>query len=124
MIPSKDSTPKNDAASSQNTKTAETVPIKSGAKRGRKRIHPPVTNLEPESKRSNVSKIPVDLKNNKEQENKNDKIQLQELYYATMEGDKNLIIKEHKSTLYFKVCFIISNFVLFVSLTYRHVCLF
>ncbi|XP_012223210.1 uncharacterized protein [Linepithema humile] len=101
MISPKDATSINDAASSQNTKTAETVPTKSGIKRGRKRMHT-VTTPEQEPKR-----IAIDPKSSKEKESKNDKeqIQLQELYYATMEGEKNLMLKEHKSSLYFK-CFL------------------
>lgn len=72
-------------------------------RRGRKRIHP-VTTPEHEVKR-----IAIDLKSNKEKEDKSEKeskdqIQLQELYYATMEGEKNLILKESKASLYFKVC--------------------
>jgi len=100
IISSNDSTA-NDAASSQNTKTTETIPTKSGIKRGRKRTHP-VTTQEQEPK-----KVIIDPKSNKEKECKGEKeqIQLQELYYATMEGDKNLILKEYKSAIYFKVCF-------------------
>lgn len=102
MISPKDSAPINDASSSQTTKTVvEPVATRSGIKRGRKRNHP-ATTPEQEPKR-----IAIDPKNNKEKESKGEKeqIQLQELYYATMEGDKNLILKEHKSSLYFKVCF-------------------
>lgn len=86
-----------DVALAQKTETKPVV------RRGRKRIHP-VTTPEHEVKR-----IAIDLKSNKEREDKSEKeskdqIQLQELYYATMEGDKNLIVKESKASLYFKVC--------------------
>lgn len=94
---SKDSTAVTDVASSQ--KTPET---KQGSRRGRKRIHPVTT---PEH---DVKRAAIDPKNNKEKEDKSEKeskdqIQLQELYYATMEGDKNLILKEPRISLYFKV---------------------
>lgn len=97
---SKDSTPVADVASSQ--KTSET---KQGVRRGRKRIHLVTT---PEH---DIKRIIIDPRSNrdKEKEDKSEKeskdqIQLQELYYATMEGDKNLILKESKISLYFKVC--------------------
>lgn len=91
----------------QNTKPTEVIMVKTGARRGRKRIHPiPRLSPEPEGKR-----IAIESRNTreKEKENKNEKelkdqIQLQEFYYATMEGDKNQISKEYKSSLYFKVC--------------------
>ncbi|XP_014481960.1 PREDICTED: uncharacterized protein LOC106748192 isoform X2 [Dinoponera quadriceps] len=90
--------------SSQNTNPPEIVLLKPLAKRGRKRIHP-LGGSEPDPKRASI-----DPKNNKEKENKGEKepkeqIQLQELYYATMEGDKDLIMKEHKSSLRFQ-CFL------------------
>ncbi|XP_070515925.1 uncharacterized protein Row isoform X3 [Cardiocondyla obscurior] len=83
-------------------KTSETKSVR----RGKKRNHS-ITTTECEIKRALI-----DPKNSKEKE-KDDKsekepkelIQLQELYYATMEGDKNLIIKEPKVSLYFK-CFL------------------
>lgn len=81
----------NSTPSSQNIKIPDTIQIKPGLKRGRKRIHLATTS-EPEVQRTAIEKGP------KEQ------IQLQELYYATMEGDKTLILKEHRSPLYFKVC--------------------
>lgn len=92
----------------QNTKPTEVIMVKTGARRGRKRIHPiPRLSPEPEGKR-----IAIESRNTreKEKENKNEKelkdqIQLQEFYYATMEGDKNQISKEYKSSLYFK-CFL------------------
>lgn len=105
MISTQDPTPITDVVSSQNIKIPDTISIKPSLKRGRKRIHP-ITSLEQyESQRS-----AIDFKNNKEKE-KDDKdekeskeqVQLQELYYATMEGDKNLTLKEHRSPLYFKV---------------------
>lgn len=107
MISTQDSTPITDVASSENIKIPDSIPIKSYVKRGRKRMHPVTTLDQHESQRS-----AIDFKNNKEKE-KDDKderesreqIQLQELYYATMEGDKNLILKEHRSPLYFK-CFL------------------
>lgn len=105
VIATQDSTPITDVASSENIKIPDSIPIKSYVKRGRKRMHPVTTLDQHESQRS-----AIDFKNNKEKE-KDDKdekesreqIQLQELYYATMEGDKNLILKEHRSPLYFKV---------------------
>lgn len=129
----------NDAASSQNTKPAETIATKSGIKRGRKRIHT-VTTLEQEP--NPPKRVAFDYKSNKEKESKNGKeqIQLQELYYATMDGEKNLILKEYKSSLYFKVCFIenhsksklqanqfcviIFSFIVSVSHTHTHTRLF
>lgn len=88
-----------------NTNNPEMVLLKPVVRRGRKRTNP-ASNSESEPKRSTI-----ELKNNKdkEKENKGEKeqkeqIQLQELYYATMEGDKDLIVKEHKSSLHFKVC--------------------
>jgi len=99
-VTSKDSTPVIDVASSQ--KASEATAIKHGLRRGRKRIHP-VTTPEHEVKR-----VAIEPKSNKEKEDKSEKeskdqIQLQELYYATMEGDKNLILKESRASLYFKV---------------------
>lgn len=100
---SKDSTPVTDVALSQ--KTSETTVTKPGLRRGRKRIHP-VSTPEHELKRA-----AIDPKSNKEKEKEDksekeskEQIQLQELYYATMEGDKSLILKESKTSLYFKVC--------------------
>lgn len=88
-----------------NTNSPEMIVLKSVSKRGRKRIHN-LSSSEPEPK-----KIAIEPKNNKEKEKENkvekepkEQIQLQELYYATMEGDKDLILKEHKSSLHFKVC--------------------
>ncbi|XP_050447786.1 uncharacterized protein LOC126849694 isoform X3 [Cataglyphis hispanica] len=106
VISTKDSIPITDVTLSQNIKIPDTISIKPNLKRGRKRIHT-VTTSEHESQRT-----AIDFKNNKEKEKDNrdekeskDQIQLQELYYATMEGDKNLILKEHRSPLYFK-CFL------------------
>ncbi|XP_032672689.1 uncharacterized protein LOC116844778 isoform X2 [Odontomachus brunneus] len=94
------------ADASQDTNSPEMVLLKPVLKRGRKRIHP-ITSLEPEPKRTMT-----EPKNNKEKEKENkgekepkEQIQLQELYYATMEGDKELILKENKSLLHFK-CFL------------------
>ncbi|XP_020294539.1 uncharacterized protein LOC109860088 isoform X3 [Pseudomyrmex gracilis] len=93
-----------DTTSSQN-KIPET--IKPGPKRGRKRTNPAVV-VVPEHE---IKKIAIDFKNNeKEKESNNEKqpkeqIQLQEFYYATMEGDKNLISEECKSFIHFK-CFL------------------
>lgn len=105
LVSAKDSIPITDVVSSQNIKIPDTIPIKPNLKRGRKRIHT-VTTSEHEPQRT-----AIDFKNNKEKEKDNrdekeskDQIQLQELYYATMEGDKNLILKERRSPLYFKVC--------------------
>ncbi|XP_077271885.1 relative of woc isoform X1 [Temnothorax americanus] len=102
-VTSKDSTPVTDVASSQ--KTFEAATTRQGVRRGRKsRIHTMTT---PEHE---VKRVAVDSKLNKEKEDKSEKdskeqIQLQELYYATMEGDKNLISKETRASLYFK-CFL------------------
>ncbi|XP_011867897.1 PREDICTED: uncharacterized protein LOC105562025 isoform X2 [Vollenhovia emeryi] len=97
---SKDSTSATDTPVSSQ-KTSET---KLGSRRGRKRIHPLTT---PEHE---IKKPAIDPKINKEKGDKSEKepkeqIQLQELYYATMEGDKNLIVKESKTSLHFK-CFL------------------
>lgn len=97
---SKDATPVTDVATSQ--KTPETTAPKC-VRRGRKRIHPMTT---PEHE---VKRAAIEPKSNKEKEDKSEKepkdqIQLQELYYATMEGDRNLILREPKISLYFKVC--------------------
>ena len=94
----KDSTPITDVISQ---KLPETITAKA-QRRGRKRGI--ITPTEHEAKRATI-----DSKNNKEKEDKNEKdpkdqIQLQELYYATMEGDKNLVLKELRISLYFKVC--------------------
>ncbi|XP_036141434.1 uncharacterized protein LOC105833640 isoform X3 [Monomorium pharaonis] len=101
--PSKDSTSVTDVkASSQKTSdSAQIITVKQGARRGRKRIHPVAT---PEHE---IKRIAIDPKSNKEKEDKSEKeqIQLQELYYATMEGDKNLILKESRTSLHFK-CFL------------------
>lgn len=78
--------------------------MKSGAKkRGRRRIYPS-TNSEPEPKRIALDPKSKE-KNVKAERESRDQIQLQELYYATMEGDKNLILKERRSSLLFKVSF-------------------
>lgn len=83
-------------------KPPETIAAKV-QRRGRKRGNI-ITPTEHEAKRA-----AIDFKSNKEKEDKNEKdpkeqIQLQELYYATMEGDKNLVLKELRVSLYFKVC--------------------
>ncbi|EGI63571.1 Pogo transposable element with ZNF domain [Acromyrmex echinatior] len=96
---SKDLTPITDVISQ---KLPETITAKT-QRRGRKRGM--ITSTEHEAKRATI-----DSKNNKEKEDKNEKdpkdqIQLQELYYATMEGDKNLVLKELRISLYFK-CFL------------------
>ncbi|XP_072747682.1 uncharacterized protein Row isoform X2 [Anoplolepis gracilipes] len=99
VISTIDSTPITDVISSQNTKIPDAIPIKAFVKRGRKRMHPSEHELQ---------RPAIDFKNNKDDKDGKefkDQIQLQELYYATMEGDKNLILKEHKSPLYFK-CFL------------------
>lgn len=94
-----DSTPITDVASTQN-KTPDTISVKPNLKRGRKRNHPVTSEHD-------LQRTAINFKN-KEKDDKGEKepkeqIQLQELYYATMEGDKNLILKEYKSPLYFKV---------------------
>lgn len=112
VVSAKDSIPITDVALSHNIKIPDTIPIKPNLKRGRKRIHT-VTTSEHESQRT-----AIDFKNNKEKEKDNrdekeskNQIQLQELYYATMEGDRNLILKEHRSPLYFKVCLKLSYYI-------------
>lgn len=95
---SKDSTPITDVISQ---KLPETITAKT-QRRGRKRGI--ITSTEHEAKRATI-----DSKNNKEKEDKHEKdlkdqIQLQELYYATIEGDQNLVLKELRISLYFKVC--------------------
>ncbi|XP_012059146.1 PREDICTED: uncharacterized protein LOC105622337 [Atta cephalotes] len=99
---SKDSTPITDVISQ---KLPETITAKA-QRRGRKRGI--ITSTEHEAKRATI-----DSKNNKEKEDKNEKdlkdqIQLQELYYATIEGDQNLVLKELRISLYFK-CFLCST---------------
>ncbi|XP_018407608.1 PREDICTED: uncharacterized protein LOC108783520 [Cyphomyrmex costatus] len=85
-------------------KPPETITAKA-QRRGRKRGSNIITPSEYETKR-----VIIDLKSNKEKELKNEKdpkdqIQLQELYYATMEGDRNHILKELRVSLHFK-CFL------------------
>ncbi|XP_046144610.1 uncharacterized protein LOC114880486 isoform X2 [Osmia bicornis bicornis] len=82
-----------------------------GPKRGRKRnIGATTVRPEPETKKQPVfdSKAVRDKENDKEKESKNDQIQLQEFYYATMEGDKTILLNEHKYSLYFK-CFLCAS---------------
>ncbi|XP_039311217.1 uncharacterized protein LOC105200390 isoform X2 [Solenopsis invicta] len=91
--------------SSQKTSdnTLQEIAAKQSTRRGRKRGHP-ITTPEHEVKRA-----AIEPKNNKEKEKEDrsekEQIQLQELYYATMEGDKNLILKESRTSLRFK-CFL------------------
>ncbi|XP_076643086.1 uncharacterized protein LOC143353529 [Halictus rubicundus] len=79
---------------------------KPGPKRGRKRnfavamTTTTASSPEPEAKKVATVK-------DRDKENKADQIQLQEFYYATMEGDKSLLLKEHKCSLYLK-CFLCS----------------
>ncbi|CAK9827128.1 Pogo transposable element with ZNF domain [Anthophora retusa] len=75
---------------------------KPGPKRGRKRNATTAASPEPEAKKGAFESKGI---REKDKESKNDQIQLQELYYATMEGDKNLLSKEQKCSLYFK-CFL------------------
>ncbi|XP_017788953.1 PREDICTED: uncharacterized protein LOC108571427 [Habropoda laboriosa] len=75
---------------------------KPGPKRGRKRNPATAASPEPEAKKGVFDSKGT---REKDKEGKNDQIQLQELYYATMEGDKSLLLKEHKCSLYFK-CFL------------------
>lgn len=95
----------NDTTSSLSQNKGLTEAAKPGLKRGRKRTNP--TAPEPDLE---IKKIAVDFKNNeKEKESKEkqskEQIQLQEFYYATMEGHKNLISQECKSFIHFKVGF-------------------
>lgn len=100
MIISKDQPQTNAEIIVQNIKQTESALIKPGPKRGRKRILPAPPSPEPEAKK-NASDAKI-IKE-KERENKTEQIQLQKCYYATMEGDQNLLLKENKSSLYFKV---------------------
>ncbi|KAK9308059.1 hypothetical protein QLX08_001790 [Tetragonisca angustula] len=87
----------------QQQETLPSVQItKPGPRRGRKRNPTTMISPEPELKKANYESKSI---REKDKESKNDQIQLQEFYYATMEGDKTLLIKEHKSSLYFK-CFL------------------
>ncbi|XP_026830273.1 uncharacterized protein LOC105286543 isoform X4 [Ooceraea biroi] len=97
-----------DVVASQNAAESALLKCSGPKKRGRKRIYP-APSLEQDPK-----KIALDPKPNKEKEKEKegkgekeskDLIPLQELYYATLEGDKNLILKEHRSSLFFK-CFL------------------
>ncbi|XP_011697131.1 PREDICTED: uncharacterized protein LOC105455472 isoform X1 [Wasmannia auropunctata] len=97
-IPVAESSSKDSADVASSQKTSETTATKV-VRRGRKRIHP-VTTPEHEVKRA-----VIDKSNKDENKSEKEQIQLQELYYATMEGDKNLIVKEPKISLYFK-CFL------------------
>lgn len=77
---------------------------KPGPKRGRKR-NPAThqgTSPEPEAKKATYD---AKATREKDRENRNDQVQLQEFYYATMEGDKDLLLEEPKCSLYFK-CFL------------------
>ncbi|XP_066594901.1 uncharacterized protein row [Prorops nasuta] len=84
------------------TKSPESLQINSGVKRTRKRVMPSIVNLEPEVKKATLdAKGPKD----KDKENKNDQADLQGFYYATMEGDKHIPLKEQQISLQFK-CFL------------------
>ncbi|XP_053982291.1 uncharacterized protein LOC128878260 isoform X1 [Hylaeus volcanicus] len=74
--------------------------VKPGPRRGRKRNIMTTASPEPEGK-----KAMLDSKATRDKEGKGEQIQLQEFYYATMEGDKNILSKEYKCSLYFK-CFL------------------
>ena len=77
--------------------------VKPGPKRGRKRNLAASTSPEPVAKKSTFES--KGTKDQKDKDNKNDQIRLQEFYYATMEGDKSLLLKEQKCSLYLK-CFL------------------
>nr|XP_012142642.1 PREDICTED: uncharacterized protein LOC100881864 isoform X4 [Megachile rotundata] len=82
---------------------------RTGSRRGRKRN---IATISPdrESKKQQIfdSKGTGKDKEKENEGNKNDQIQLQEFYYATMEGDKSLLLNEHKYSLYFK-CFLCAS---------------
>ncbi|XP_076241418.1 relative of woc isoform X2 [Calliopsis andreniformis] len=80
---------------------------KPGPKRGRKRNLVTTISPEPEAKKCMLDSkgSTRDRERDREKECKSDQIQLQEFYYATMEGEKNLLSKEQKRSLYFK-CFL------------------
>ncbi|KAI4481592.1 hypothetical protein M0802_013912 [Mischocyttarus mexicanus] len=102
VIVTVDQIQENSERTSHNIKQTESILVKPGPKRGRKRIFPSTSSPESEAKKSNIDgKIIKD----KDRENRNEQIQLQKCYYGTMEGDKNLLLKENKSLLYFK-CFL------------------
>ncbi|XP_026666788.1 uncharacterized protein LOC108632966 isoform X1 [Ceratina calcarata] len=77
--------------------------MKPGPRKGRRRIMTTALTPEPELKKAVLD--PKYLAKEKDRETKNDKIQLQEYYYATMDGDKTLLLREYKCTLHFK-CFL------------------
>lgn len=80
-----------------------TQATKPGPKRGRKRNLPTTISPDPEAKKCTFdSKVTT---RERDKESKNDQIQLQEFYYATMEGERSLLVKEQKCSLYFK-CFL------------------
>ncbi|XP_024946779.1 uncharacterized protein LOC107273670 isoform X2 [Cephus cinctus] len=102
----KDSTSTNKDTLPQGIRSLEVSHSKPGPKRGRKRIITTASaSPEPEAKR-----VATDSKGikDRERENKNDIMQPQEFHYATMEGDKNLLLDEKKTTVSFK-CFLCST---------------
>ncbi|XP_035744018.1 uncharacterized protein LOC118451481 isoform X2 [Vespa mandarinia] len=102
MIMSKDQPQTNPEIIVQNIKQSESHLIKPGPKRGRKRVLSTRPSPEPEVKKNTSD---TKIIKEKERENKTEQIQLQKCYYATMDGDKSLLLKENKSSLYFK-CFL------------------
>ncbi|XP_076284718.1 relative of woc [Lasioglossum baleicum] len=86
---------------------------KPGPKKGRKRnlavamLGTSANSPEPEAKKA-MYDSKVTTNKDRDKENKADQISLQEFYYATMEGDKSLLLKEHKCSLYLK-CFLCST---------------
>ncbi|XP_015187397.1 PREDICTED: uncharacterized protein LOC107072179 isoform X2 [Polistes dominula] len=85
-----------------NAKQTESTLIKPGPKRGRKRVVATAASPEPEAKKNTSDTKSI---KEKDRENKTEQIQLQQCYYATMEGDQNVLLKENKSLLHFK-CFL------------------
>ncbi|XP_012285507.1 uncharacterized protein LOC105702483 isoform X3 [Orussus abietinus] len=84
-------------------KPVDPPPVRPGpGRRGRKRIHP----LPTPEEREQVKRATPDSKI-KDRDNKGEQVHLQEHYYASMEGDKNTLLKEHKSSLFVK-CFLCS----------------
>lgn len=77
--------------------------MKPGPRKGRKRIMTAASSPEPEFKKQILDAKYVARE--KGRDPGKDKIPLQEYYYATMEGDKILLLREYKCSLHFK-CFL------------------
>ncbi|XP_078053044.1 relative of woc [Augochlora pura] len=106
------------SSSSSSSSSSETLPsfiptTRPGPKKGRKRniaiamATTTANSSEPEAKKA-MYDSKVTTSKDRDKESKTDQIQLQEFYYATMEGDRSLLLKEHKFSLYLK-CFLCSK---------------